>query len=55
MSKIDEKYIIDNFNKALENGYIKTYFQPIIRTLTGDICCCRRQMLYAIYRQSFPY
>ena len=35
---VNEKYIIKNFDEAVKNGYIKTYFQPIIRTLTGEVC-----------------
>lgn len=31
-------YIIDNLDKAIENGYIKIYYQPVLRTLTGEIC-----------------
>ena len=38
MTGPDEKYILDNFENAIENGYIKPFFQPIIRTLTGSIC-----------------
>ena len=29
---------IDEFNEALEKGYIKTYYQPLIRTISGDVC-----------------
>ena len=38
MQHIDEQYILDNFETALENGYIKAYYQPVIRTLTEKIC-----------------
>jgi EAL domain-containing protein (putative c-di-GMP-specific phosphodiesterase class I) len=38
MQHLDEQYILDNFEKALENGYIRAYFQPVIRTLTGKMC-----------------
>ncbi|MBQ9604070.1 MAG: EAL domain-containing protein, partial [Firmicutes bacterium] len=38
MTLPNEKYILDNFETAVKNGYIKPFFQPIIRTLTGDIC-----------------
>ncbi len=32
-----EKYIVDNIDSAIENGYIKVYYQPIIRVATGKI------------------
>lgn len=32
------KHVIRNFDEALKNGYIKLYYQPIIRTVTGKIC-----------------
>ena len=38
MQHIDELYIIKNFDTALEKGYIKAYYQPVIRTLTEQIC-----------------
>ena len=38
MQHIDEQYIIENFDSALEKGYIKAYYQPVIRTLTEQIC-----------------
>jgi diguanylate cyclase (GGDEF)-like protein len=31
-------YILNNFDKAIENRYIKTYLQPVIRTLTEEVC-----------------
>ncbi|WP_194608894.1 EAL domain-containing protein [Clostridium vitabionis] len=31
-------YVLRHFNEALEKHYIKVYFQPLIRTLTGKIC-----------------
>ncbi|KRM66528.1 hypothetical protein FC14_GL002034 [Ligilactobacillus agilis DSM 20509] len=31
------KYIVDNLAKALENGEIKRYYQPIIRTMTKKV------------------
>ena len=34
-----EQYILAHFDEAIENGYIKAYFQPLIRTLTGQVCC----------------
>ena len=38
MPGADEKYIVENFENAVKSGYIKPYFQPIVRTLTGDVC-----------------
>ena len=32
------RHILNHFDDALENGYIKLYYQPIIRTVTGKIC-----------------
>lgn len=32
------RHILTHFDEALENGYIKLYYQPIIRTITGKIC-----------------
>ena len=32
------RYILTHFDEALENNYIKVYYQPIIRCLTGNIC-----------------
>ena len=32
------RYILNNFDEALENNYIKVYYQPIVRCLTGNIC-----------------
>ena len=38
MYQIDEEFIIKNFETAIENNYVKPFFQPIIRSLTGEIC-----------------
>ena len=32
------RHILNHFDEAIENGYIKLYYQPIIRTITGKIC-----------------
>ena len=37
--RVSEQYIRDHFGEALENGHIKAYYQPIIRTMTGCVCC----------------
>lgn len=31
-------YILDSFDEALKNGYIKVYYQPVVRTLTEKVC-----------------
>ena len=31
-------YILDNFDEALKKGYIKVYYQPVVRTITGRVC-----------------
>ena len=31
-------YIMRNFEKALENGWIQVYYQPVIRTMTRTVC-----------------
>ena len=31
-------YVVNNLKKAIKNGYIKIYFQPVIRALSGDLC-----------------
>ncbi|MGI6212722.1 MAG: EAL domain-containing protein [Anaerovoracaceae bacterium] len=33
-----QQYIEDNINKAIRKKQIKVYFQPVIRTITGDVC-----------------
>lgn len=34
----NRNFVLENFDKALEKGYIKVYYQPVIRSLTGKIC-----------------
>ena len=34
----DEAYVLRNFEKALDKGYIRVYYQPVVRTLTGKLC-----------------
>ena len=36
--RVDEAYIVSHFDKALEEGRITAYFQPIYRTMTGQVC-----------------
>ena len=31
-------YLLSSFNDALQNEYIQVYYQPVIRTITGQVC-----------------
>ena len=31
-------YVVDNLDEALDQGWIQVYFQPVVRTLTGNLC-----------------
>lgn len=33
-----KQYILDNFDSALENNYIQPFYQPVIRTISGQLC-----------------
>ena len=33
----DRGYVLKHFDEALEKGYIKVYYQPVVRTLTGKV------------------
>ncbi|MCR5404557.1 MAG: GGDEF and EAL domain-containing protein [Butyrivibrio sp.] len=33
-----QQYVIDHIDEAIENEYIKVYYQPVIRVKTGEIC-----------------
>jgi len=33
-----KQYIIENIDKAIRNKWIKVYFQPIVRTVSGKVC-----------------
>ena len=35
--EIRNDYIISHLDEALEKGWIRPYFQPIIRTITGSV------------------
>lgn len=35
---VREKYIVENFMTALDKGWIKLYYQPVVRTITGSVC-----------------
>ena len=39
-SVTDRIFILDNLDKAIEEGHIQVYFQPVIRTMTGKLCGC---------------
>ncbi|ADL34678.1 EAL domain-containing protein [Butyrivibrio proteoclasticus B316] len=32
------KYVVANIEKALENDWVKVYYQPVVRALTGQLC-----------------
>ena len=32
------QYILEHFDLALKEGYIKLYYQPVVRTLSGKVC-----------------
>lgn len=34
------QYILDNFDRALKEGYIKVFYQPVIHVLSGKVCSC---------------
>ena len=33
-----QQYVVDHVDEAIENEYIKVYYQPVIRVRTGEIC-----------------
>ncbi|MBR4719748.1 MAG: EAL domain-containing protein [Lachnospiraceae bacterium] len=33
------EYVVGKIDEALEKEWIKIYFQPVIRSLTGELCC----------------
>lgn len=32
------QYIIDNLDRAIEQDWVEVFYQPIVRSMTGDIC-----------------
>ena len=32
------KYVVENIDRAIEHKWIKVYYQPVIRSLTGALC-----------------
>ena len=37
-SAVNRQYIIDNLDRALEEGWVKVFYQPIIRATNGRVC-----------------
>ena len=33
-----QQFVVDNIDEAVEKGYIKVFYQPVIRVATGKIC-----------------
>ena len=33
-----QQYVVDNIDDAVEKGYLKVFYQPVIRVKTGEIC-----------------
>lgn len=33
-----QQYVIDHIDKAIENGFIKVFYQPVVRVRTKEIC-----------------
>ena len=33
-----QQYVVDHIDEAIENNYIRVYYQPVIRVKTGKIC-----------------
>lgn len=33
-----ESYVLNNIDKAVENHYLKVYYQPVVRAMTGKLC-----------------
>ena len=38
MGTAEEAYVVSHIEKAVEQGWIQVYYQPVIRSLTGDVC-----------------
>ena len=38
MQHIDEQFILENFDSAMKKGHVRAFYQPVIRTLTEQIC-----------------
>lgn len=35
---VRRRYVLENIDRAIENGWIKVFYQPIIRTVNGRVC-----------------
>ena len=33
-----KEYLLDNFDRALQDGWIEVYIQPVVRSSTGKVC-----------------
>ena len=33
-----QQYVVDHVDEAIEKGYIRVYYQPVVRVKTGEIC-----------------
>ena len=33
-----QQYVIDHIDKAIENGYVRIFYQPVVRVRTDEIC-----------------
>ena len=33
-----QNYVLDHLDEAIENHYIKVYYQPVVRSITGNLC-----------------
>lgn len=33
-----QTFVLQNFRKAMDQGWIQVYYQPVVRTLTGKLC-----------------
>ncbi len=38
MAESIASYVAENIDRAIENGWIRVYYQPVIRSLTGQLC-----------------
>lgn len=36
----DRIFILDNLDRAIREGHIKVYYQPVMRAMTGKLCGC---------------
>lgn len=38
IQKRQSQYITEHIDEAVEKGWIRVYYQPVLRTFTGEIC-----------------